>query len=374
VRLLIADDNPSQRKQLKRWFETRGHQVETARDGVEAWLQLRRHEPDVVLCDTVMPHMTGPELARTIRRNPATEHLPVVLVTAGGDADLTSGRDFADDVVAKPLDLEMLEVRLTSMVRRVADGREPVARLQGQLIAVTSAKGGVGVSTVAANVALALATQTGRSVVAVDLDLEYGDLPMLLDVPPRGGTDELIRSLTLDGDACAPEDFFARHESGLRVLAAPRSPVDAVHIDEGGVNHLLTRLRVLHDLVVVDVPRGFDDPALTAITMAQRIVVVVVPEVTALRRTLSLLDVLAGLDIEEERLLLVYNRTVASESQLSRERVEGFLGRRIRCEIAHDVELFHRATTSGRPVLQLDPEHLASRQLRRLAEFTATPV
>lgn len=371
--MLIADDDPALRKQLKRWFETRGHQVRTARDGVEAWLQLRRHEPEVVLCDAVMPHMTGPELARTIRRNPATQHLPVVLVTAHDDEALTPGRDLVDDVVTTPLDLDMLEVRLVSMLRRLAEGREPVPRLQGQLIAVTSAKGGAGVSTVAANVALALATQVGRSVVAVDLDLEYGDLPMLLDVPPRGGTDELIRSLTLDGDACAPEDFFARHKSGLRVLAAPRSPVEAIHIDEGGVNHLLTRLRVLHDLVVVDVPQGFGDPALTTLTMAQRIVIIVVPEVTALRRTLRLLDVLAGLAIANERLLLVYNRTVASESQLSRERVEGFLGRRIPVEIAYDPELFHRATTSGQPVLQLDPEHLASRQLRRVAEFTTTP-
>jgi pilus assembly protein CpaE len=372
--MLIADDDASLRKQLKRWFETRGHQVETARDGVEAWLQLRRHEPDVVLCDAVMPHMTGLELARTIRRNPATQHLPVVLVTAHDDDALTPGRDVADEVVTKPLDLDMLEVRLASMLRRVAEGREPAARLHGHLIAVTSAKGGAGVSTVAANVALALATQAGRSVVAVDLDLEYGDLPMLLDLTPRGGTDELIRSLTLDGDACAPEDFFARHQSGLRVLAAPRSPVDAVHIDEGGVNHLLTRLRLLHDLVIVDVPQGFGDPALTALTMAEWIVIVVVPELTALRRTLRLLDVLAGLGIANERLLLVHNRTAASESQLSRERVEGFLARRIPLEITHDAELFHRATTSGQPVLQLDPEHLASRQLRRLAEFTATPV
>jgi pilus assembly protein CpaE len=371
--MLIAADDPPLRKQLKRWFEGRGHQVETARDGVEAWHQLRRHEPEVLLCDAVMPHMSGPELARTIRRNPATQHLPVVLVAARDDQALTQGRDFADEVVTKPLDLDILEARLTSLLRRVIQGREPFPRLRGQLIAVTSAKGGSGVSTVAASLALALATRTTRSVVAVDLDLEYGDLPMLLDVPPKGGTDDLIRSLTLDGDSCAPEDLFARHPSGLRILAAPRSPVEATHIDEGGVNHLLTRLQILHDLVVVDVPRGFGDPALTALTMAQRVVVVVVPEVTALRRTLSLLDVLRGLDIGDERLVLVYNHTVAFDAQLLRERVEGFLGRRILLEIPHDVDLFHRAITSGRPVLQLDPEHLASQRLRRLAEFAATP-
>lgn len=369
MRLLIADDNASLRKQLKRYFETRGHQVETARDGVEAWHQLRRNEPDVVLCDATMPHMTGYELARTVRRNPATEHVPVVLFSAEPDGAHHQGRDFADDILRKPLDLDVLELRLVSMLKRIADGREPVPQIQGQVTAVTSAKGGTGVSTIAANLALALATDTDKSVVAVDLDLEYGDLPMLLDVPPKGGTDQLIRSLVNDGDACAPEDFFARHEaSGLRILGAPRNPVDALQIDENGVNDMLARLRSLHDHVIVDVPRGFGDPALATLTAAQRVVVVVVPEVTALRRTLTLLEILRTLKIGEERLLLVYNQTVASD-QLSRERVEGFLGHRIPLEIAHDLELFHRATTTGRPVVILDPRHRASRDLRRLAEL-----
>jgi pilus assembly protein CpaE len=372
MRLLIADDNASLRKQLKRYFETRGHQVETARDGVEAWHQLRRREPDLVLCDAIMPHMSGQELARTVRRNPATEHVPIVLFSSAPDLTTTAGRDFADDVLAKPLDLDVLEVRLVSMLKRIAEGREPQPQIHGQVTAVTSAKGGTGVSTITANLALALATDGERSVVAVDLDLEYGDLPMLLDVPPRAGTDQLIRSLVLDGDGCAPEDFLARHDSGLRILGAPRNPVDALHIDESGVNHLLARLRALHDHIVVDVPPGFGDPALVTLTTAQRIVVVVVPEVTALRRTLTLLEILRSLDVEEERLMLVYNRTVVSE-QLTRERVEGFLGHRIPLEITHDLELFHRATTTGRPVVQLDPRHPASRDLRRLAELVGTP-
>ena len=95
-------------------------------------------------------------------------------------------------------------------------------------------------------------------------------------------------------------------------------------------------------------------------------------EVTALRRTLTLLDILRSLEVDEGKLLLVYNQTVASD-QLTRERVEGFLGHRIPLEIAHDLELFHRATTTGRPVVQLDPLHPASRDLTRLAELVATP-
>ncbi len=195
---------------------------------------------------------------------------------------------------------------------------------------------------------------------------------MLLDVPPRGGTDQLIRSLVLDGDGCAPEDFLARHDSGLRILGAPRNPVDALHIDESGVNHLLARLRSLHDHIVVDVPPGFGDPALVTLTTAQRIVVVVVPEVTALRRTLTLLEILRSLDVEEERLMLVYNRTVVSE-QLPPGAGRGVPRAPHPARDHPRPRALPPGDDDGRPVVQLDPRHPASRDLRRLAELVATP-
>ena len=374
MRLIVADDDASLRKQLKRFFESRGHAVVVARDGVEAWLELRRKEPDVVLCDVGMPHMDGAELTRTIRRNPATRHVPVVLFSATPNHPRLAELDLPDEVIPKPLDLDLLEERLRALLRRIDDqGPQPAQRAGGRLVAVTSAKGGSGVSSIAANLALAAATAPTLSVVAVDLDLEYGDIPMLVDVPPRAGVDDLIRALALDADDVAPEDHFARHASGLRILGAPRSPVDALRVDEGGVNHMLSRLRALHDLIVADVPPGFGDPALATLTTADRIVVVIVPEVTALRRTLTLFDILHSLGVEDERLLLVYNETVASQ-ELPRERVEQFLRRRIPLAVPHDLALFHRATTSGRPVVVLEPQHAVGQAFQRLLQFVLTPV
>jgi pilus assembly protein CpaE len=166
----------------------------------------------------------------------------------------------------------------------------------------------------------------------------------------------------------APEDYFARHPNGLRVLGAPRRPVDALRVGEHGVHALLTTLRAMHDMVVLDVPPGFSDPALTALAMADRVVIVITPEVTALRRTLTLFDVLRDLDIGEDRQLLVLNETVESPD-LTRERVEGFLRRRIPVDIPHSLLVFHRATTSGRPAVLDDPDHPVSKELVRLSKF-----
>jgi pilus assembly protein CpaE len=378
MRLIIADDDASLRKQLKRYFESRGHQVRMARDGIEAWHLLREEEPDAVLTDVYMPDMNGVELVRTIRRNPGTRHLPVVLFSAkagsngNGNSHLasTGGIDFVDEVLPKPLDLDLVEARVQGVLRRVAAEGRPDRHQQvgGQVVVMTSAKGGAGVSSLAANVALAIAQSRTPSVIAVDLDLEYGDLPMLVDVPPKAGVDELIDAIEHDGAAVTPEDYVARHPTGLRVLGAPRRPVDALRVGEHGVTALLNILRAMHDTVLVDVPPGFSDPALTALALADRVVVVVTPEVTALRRTLTLFEILRDLDIEEERQLLVLNETVSSP-ELTRERVEGFLRRRIPITVPHALSVFHRATTSGRPAVLDDPQHAVSQELVRLSRF-----
>jgi len=372
MRLIIADDDASLRKQLRRYFEGRGHQVRVARDGIEAWHLLREEEPDAVLTDVYMPDMNGVELVRTIRRNPGTRHIPVVLFSAkapgiNGNQPL-DGIDFVDEVLPKPLDLDLVEARIQSVVRRVAEGRRDHHQVGGQVVVLTSAKGGAGVSSIAANVALAIAQSKSPSVVAVDLDLEYGDLPMLVDVPPRSGVDELIEAIDHEGMTVAPEDHVARHPTGLRVVGAPRRPVDALRVGEHGVRTMLNVLRAMHDTVLIDVPPGFSDPALTALAVADRVVIVVTPEVTALRRTLTLFEVLRDLDVAEDRQLLVLNSTVGTED-LTRERVEGFLHRRIPVAVPHALGLFHRATTSGRPAVLDEPNHPVSQQLTRLSRL-----
>jgi pilus assembly protein CpaE len=377
MRLIIADDEASLRKQLRRYFEARGHHVRVARDGIEAWHLLREEEPDALLTDVYMPDMNGIELVRTIRRNPGTRHIPVLLFSAkasgaggNGQAALaTADIDLPDDVLPKPLDLDLVEARIQAVLRRLAEGRPAHPEHDGgQVVVVTSAKGGAGVSSIAANLALAIAQSPAPSTVAVDLDLEYGDLPMLVDVPPKAGVDELIEAIEQHRGAVTPEDFMARHPTGLRVLGAPRRPVDALRVGEQGVQALLSTLRAMHDTVLLDVPPGFSDPALTALALADRVVIVVTPEVTALRRTLTLFDVLRDLDIEEERQLLVLNQTVSSPD-LTRERVEGFLRRRIPVVVPHALGLFHRATTSGRPAVLDDPAHEVSQQVLRLSRF-----
>lgn len=118
VTVLAVDDEPANLRLLDAVLSPRGHRVLTAASGVEALALLDAEDVDLVLLDIVMPDMDGHEVCRTIRANPATEFLPVVMITASGrEQRLAALESGADDFVTKPFDQAELLARVHSLAR-----------------------------------------------------------------------------------------------------------------------------------------------------------------------------------------------------------------------------------------------------------------
>jgi signal transduction histidine kinase len=117
--ILVIEDQPYDRDLLVRVLRSDGHQVATAEGGRQGLAELERTNPDVVLCDVVMPEINGLEFCRAVKQRPGKPYVPVLLVTGRTDQeDLLAGFDAgADDYIAKPIDFRELKARVRTMVR-----------------------------------------------------------------------------------------------------------------------------------------------------------------------------------------------------------------------------------------------------------------
>lgn len=165
----------------------------------------------------------------------------------------------------------------------------------GRIITVSSAKGGVGRTTVATNLAVGLA-RTGRgSTVLVDLDLQFGDVASALGLEPRYGVPDAVRGLATR-DTMVLKTFLTQHETGLSVLCAPTTPGGADLVSPDAVAPLLEMLGSEFSYVVVDTGVGLSEHVLAALDETTDLVLVTgmdVPGARGLRKELDALALLA---------------------------------------------------------------------------------
>jgi two-component system phosphate regulon response regulator PhoB len=118
--VLIVEDEAALMTMLRYNLEKQGFRVEEAGDGEEALARINELKPDMVLLDWMLPHLSGIEVCRQIRRRPATRELPVIMITARSeDQDAVRGLNTgADDYVTKPFSTEALVARMRALMRR----------------------------------------------------------------------------------------------------------------------------------------------------------------------------------------------------------------------------------------------------------------
>lgn len=174
------------------------------------------------------------------------------------------------------------------------------------IVVVASAKGGVGKSTIASNLAVGLARHAPMETVLVDLDIQFGDAATLLDLEPAHsiadafGTSAAMDTLIL-------KTFLTVHPSGLYVLAGDDSPTVSDRVSSSHVRHLLEQLTSQFRYVVVDTGAGLSEHTLAALEKADDVVIVSSMDVTSIRAVRKELDVLGELGLLPSKRHVVLN-------------------------------------------------------------------
>ena len=252
-----------------------------------------------------------------------------------------------------------------------AVGASALARTApGRMVAVFSTKGGVGKSTVATNVATAMARKLDDSVSLMDADLQFGDISVMLGIPPDHTVVDAAASIQYS-DPELMRNLVTRLDSGLLVLPAPSEPTMATAIPPEDMTAVCAGLQGISGFVVVDVPTSFDDTTLALLEAADDVLLVAsmdIPSVKNLKIGMQALDLMA---IAGPKLRLVLNRANA-QVKLDVREVEHVLGLRAAFPVPYDLAV-PLSINAGVPVVMHDPRSAASRAFEHIADSLLGP-
>jgi pilus assembly protein CpaE len=231
-----------------------------------------------------------------------------------------------------------------------------------RVIVVISPKGGSGKTAVASNLAVALAQRHPGRVVAVDLDVQFGDLTTVLSVTPEHTLAELARATRVD--ATTVKVFLTPFES-LFVLAGAKNPAEADSIRDNHISAVLPLLAQNFDYVVVDTSAGLEERTLAAIECATDLLLVSSLDVASIRSMRKALDALDTIGVKAARQLIL-NRADAKVG-LTPSDAEEAIGMNIACSIASSREI-PLSMNLGTPVVISEPRSTVAKQLQQLTQ------
>jgi pilus assembly protein CpaE len=234
----------------------------------------------------------------------------------------------------------------------------------GRLVTVFSPKGGVGKTTIAANLAVALTNRDLR-VCLVDLDLGFGDIAITLQLfPARTIADAVALEEGLDFTVLEP--LLTPHRRGFTTLVAPVQPDAKDTIPPSLVNKILALLKANFDFVVVDTSPAFDEHVLQAFDETDELLLVTTLDVPTLKNVKIASETLDLLNFPKSRRHLVLNRA-DEKVGLSTEKVEVTLDMKIAQSIPTSAEVAN-ATNSGEPITASLPKHPVSQAFTHMAD------
>jgi len=387
IKVLIVDDITSTLDNLQKLlsFEPDIQVVGTAANGKEGVEQAKKLAPDIILMDVNMPIMDGIQATEQLAQEVSSS--PVIIMSVQGERDylrraMQSGaREFlikpfsGDELIASIRRVYQLEQKKESFLAKTTGAAEkaPAAPSageirqrgeRGQVIFFYSGKGGVGKSLVAANLAVSMANETKGKVALVDLDLQFGDIGVLLNLDHSQGITDLIENIDhMDQEFI--REIMVDGPFGIKVLLAPISPelADLVTVDH--VRRIFGELRKMFDYIIVDSSAHLGEINLEVLDHADKVVVVTSLSIPAIKNTKLALKIFDSLSISPDRVVLLLNKSDA-HSEFNKESVEANLRFPIAGQIPNDPKLVINSINRGNPFVTTHPESEISQRIREL--------
>ncbi len=362
IKVVVVDDSIEARSNIMQLlsFEKRIEVIGEAENGEEAIFIARESRPDIILMDINMPVIDGIRATEEITLS--VPEATVIIMSVQGETEyirkaMNAG---AKDFLCKPFNTDELCATIVNTYNMESRRREkspaPKAQdiLKSRVISIFSTKGGVGKTTIASNLAVSVARTSKKKVALVDLDLQFGDVAIMLNVSVKNTISDLVKEVgQLDSNLM--EDYLVTHFSGVKVLPAPIKPEYAEYITANHVEKIINTLRESYHYIIVDTSASFHESVLTALDMSDRILLVSTLDLPTIKNIKAGLDVMETLHYPAEKIHVILNK--ASEQYgIKYKDFENTLRRQIWSYVPEDNQTVVTSANKGFPFVMTRTE------------------
>ncbi|MBW6471528.1 MAG: response regulator [Anaerolineaceae bacterium] len=374
-KILIIDDDSETLRLIGMMLQRQGYQTVTANNGDEG-VALAKHElPDLIILDIMMPEVNGYTVAKHLRADPATSETPILMFTAKSQVDdkVAGFEAGADDYLTKPVHPVELVAHIKALLsRRVSHQTgKVIQKNQGFTIGVLGAKGGLGISSTALNLGIALSEKSDLGVVCVELSPGNGIWSLELGLADTKGLDNILLSKPGDITIELIEKNLVNTLFGVRLLLTSSlfSPVQMTE-NLKKVGFLLDGLTKIAKVTILDLGVPNEEYLNEVIDKCDQIIVVTESYPIAVERTKLILEELTNYGFGKHKLISVISvNRVRADIQLTQPQIQEKIGVLPLLTVPSAPEQAYQAAIHFQPFIKIQPESLASQQFYRLAEL-----
>lgn len=315
IKIIIADDVQEMREMIQKMLASSDMEFELVglcENGLEVVELLKKKKADVVLMDINMPIMNGLEATQAVCD--AHPNVRVIMMSVQQESEYLKKAMLAGAkaYIMKPVDMdELLDTIKTTYTRyqmQEQPSRESVQIHEAKVISFFSAKGGVGKSLLALNSAMLIHEKLGKKVLLVDLDLQFGDIALMMNKQ----NELTIKEMFDDSPIQSYEDilpFLHKYKESCHMLFAPKDPESAEYISKDQVKLILELAKRHYDVIVIDTGVNYSEITLNALDVSDHVIIVTNLEVTGLKNTKMSLKVMQSLNYDNNKVKILVNMT-----------------------------------------------------------------
>lgn len=373
-KILIIDDDVETLRLIGIMLQRQGYQTVTANNGDDGVALAKVELPDLIILDIMMPEVNGYTVARHLRAEPTTAETPILMFTAKSQIDdkVAGFEAGADDYLTKPVHPVELVAHIKALLSRRVTTQSPKTpqKKQGFTIGILGAKGGIGASSMALNLAIALQEKSDEEVISAEIIPGKGIWATELGLTDAKGLDNILSSKPGD---ITPE-FIDKHLNrtlfGIKILlASPLFSPFSLNENNKKIGLLIEGLSRLAKITILDLGVPVYDSLTEVLEKCDQILLLTESFPVSVERTKEILAKLSNLGFGKNKLLQVisYNR-VRADIQLTQPQIQEKIGVLPIIAIPSAPEQAYQAAIHFQPLIKIQPESLVSQQFYRLAD------